>query len=126
MANRSEKPRKAPRWESLKSLDVVLPEVDSTSTELVIAPSEVIPPEPVSMDYPLLRILLRDKGYPFRTKYRPLEAAALLDTTDRTLRNWTSKKLVPFHCEPGGTPYFSPQDIEDILAASACNGKEVR
>jgi MerR HTH family regulatory protein len=115
------------RWKNIEGREFALPvaesdllprleetPIDSPSTEI----------EPV--DYPYLRVLLRDSGQTFRTKYRPTEAAELLETTPRTLRGWTSKGLVPYHREPSGTPYFSPQDIEDILTASARNGKETR
>lgn len=121
------KPKKGKRWEQMRELDLQLPDAEPDPTpELVEEQTDKHTAETVSVDYPLLRILLRDSGYAFRVKYWQRETAGLLGTTPRTLRDWASKELIPHHREPGGKPYFSPQDIEDILAASARNGKEGR
>lgn len=123
----SQKPKRTKRWEHMPKLDIRLPDAEpEPAPRLAKTPADEPNNEIVLIDYPLLRILLRDKAYTFRTKYRQTDAASLLDTTDRTLRGWTSKDLIPYHREPGGTPYFSPQDIEDILVGSSRNGKEAR
>ena len=116
---------KGKRWEQMRESEIRLPNPESVpQPEPLEKREDESVAETAPIDYPQLRILLRDSGREFRTKYYQGECAELLDTTTRTLRGWASKGRVPFHREPGGTPYFTPQDIEDILVASACHGKE--
>jgi hypothetical protein len=71
------------------------------------------------LDYPQLRILLRDSGVAFKPRFSQAECAELFGKSTRTVRNWIRKAQVPFHLWPSGEPYFTPQDLEDILAGTA-------
>ncbi len=115
-----------PRWREMLSRTIVLPEPPSNDETIIGAPNAPTESDSSTVDYPLLRVLLRDSRYPFRPKYAQRDAAFLLGKTTRTLRNWIREGLVPFHVEPGGRAYFTPQDIEEILEASAHKAREMR
>jgi hypothetical protein len=108
-----------PRWEALQGRSLILPIADSLSANVPDeSPSDQPSTQVDVIDYPRLRILLRDSGLSFRPVFCQKNAAELFGKSTRTIRNWIYTKQVPFHRWPSGDPYFSPQDLEDILTGS--------
>jgi hypothetical protein len=78
----------------------------------------------VEPTYPTLRTWLRDRDLPFKPDYCLSDVAEMTSKGVRTVRNWVVRWNAPCHHWPSGEPYFTPQDIEDILTWGAWETKE--
>ncbi len=107
-----------PRWKALQRRSFELPVADSPGANV---PDESPSDQPCVqvdfIDYPRLRIRLRDMGLPFGAEYSQSEVSTIIRKSTRTVREWTQKGLMPSHYTPKGRPYYSPQDLEDHFAA---------
>ena len=114
------------RYERMKKLEIQFPEpAPSELPAEAFAPANVVKSSGQDAEpYPNLRIRLRDMELAFQADYRPVEVAKILRKTDRTVRAWISKELVAFHTWPSGERYFTPQDLEELLAGTAGSRKE--
>jgi hypothetical protein len=108
-------PSRKRRWAELQTLNVALPEPNSLS--VAPAASQVDSPATNSsfVDYPRLRTTL-DQELPFRAKYSQREAAQVIGTSDRSLRDWTRHGKIDCCYSPGGRPYYTPANLEDHFA----------
>jgi hypothetical protein len=108
-----------PRWQEFQARTFMLPDADSATAAISKElPADKPCSETDPLDYPHLRILLRDRELPFKPIFSQGDVAQIIGKSNRTVRNWISKNLTPFHVWPTGEPYFSPQDLEDLLAPS--------
>lgn len=105
------------RWKQMQHRSFVFPEAESAPAISVDSSLEAQEADAGFVDYPRLRTLLRDKGLPFRATYEQTELAQVLGKTARAIRGWMSDGKMKFHRWPSRHPYYTAQDIEDLLAA---------
>jgi hypothetical protein len=73
-------------------------------------------PSAISVGYPRLRTILRDRGLAFKPIFGQRDVAEILGKSDKTVRAWTRMGKIPCCYWPFGDPYFTPQNIEDFLS----------
>jgi hypothetical protein len=112
------KSSKKSRWKDFESSTFIPPDPETPAATIISneSPSaEECLEAAGSISYPRLRIHLRDCEKAFRPIFAQGDAAAIFGKNSRTIRNWIYRGQVPFHRWPSGEPYFSPQDLEDII-----------
>jgi hypothetical protein len=112
------------RREQLQGSRFVLPDVDSdTAAVSKESPADKPRSETDPIDYPRLRIRLRDLGLSFAAEYTQSEVALIIRKSARTIREWTQNELMPCHYSPTGRPFYIAQDLEDHFAACERPGR---
>jgi MerR HTH family regulatory protein len=109
---------KRPRSEYLQDLDVYPPSPSSPPpSKIADAQPALELPAIVSTDYPRLRTILRDLNVvPFKGIFDQREVARICGKSDKTIRNWTRRGLIPCCYWPLGDPYYTARNLEDFFA----------
>jgi hypothetical protein len=112
------------RWERMRGLSVNFPKpTESPSLAIDHESSE----QAVSVgtpSYPVLRVWLHDRELPFKPIYSLGDVAVMVGKDVRTIRNWIVRWNAHCHYWPSGEPYFTPQDVEEILTWGCCVRRE--
>lgn len=119
------KNRKRSRAERLQDYSPIFPEAKQPVPPLVPEQVDQLqePPVAISVDYPRLRTLLRDRGLNFQPIFGQRDVAGILGKSDKTVRAWTRMGKLPCCGWPSGDPYYTPRNIEDFLARCERGGK---
>jgi hypothetical protein len=112
------KSKKTSRWERLRNLDVSFPEPEKPTLPAPVSRQPVQINDTAMETYPLLRVWLRDRNLQFKPVFGQRDVAEVIDKCDKTVRARTRKGQIPCHRWPWGEVYYTPQDIEDLLAGS--------